>query len=136
MSSLPICEVYRLGSMDFASARRLQSNLAKDIAVGERPAALLVLEHPHTYTFGRLGEGFLEDFRIYKRELYYSEIKNFITNNNMPEMVSNEKIPHLKSPKFNLPISNVFVNGSEGYSCFRIPALIRAGNGEIGRAHV
>ena len=43
-------------------------------------------------------------------------------------MVFNEKIPHLKSPKFCLPISNVFVNGSEGYSCFRIPALIRAGN--------
>ena len=83
------------------------------------------------YTFGRLGEGFLEDFRIYKRQLYYTEIKNFIKKDNMPEMIFNEKIPHLKLPRFSLPISNVFVNGSEGYSCFRIPALIRAGNGDL-----
>ena len=50
-----ICEVYRLGSMNYEEAWRLQDRLAGEIARGERPPALLLLEHPHTYTFGRSG---------------------------------------------------------------------------------
>lgn len=50
-----ICEVYRLGVMPYEQAWRLQDTLAAEIAAGERPPALLLLEHPHTYTFGRRG---------------------------------------------------------------------------------
>ena len=37
-------------------AWELQNKLAEEIANGERPPTLLLLEHPHTYTFGRRGQ--------------------------------------------------------------------------------
>ena len=37
-------------------AWELQNKLAEEIASGERPPTLLLLEHPHTYTFGRRGQ--------------------------------------------------------------------------------
>lgn len=49
------CEVFRLGRMEYEPAWRLQERLAAEIGAGKRPAALLLLEHPHTYTFGRRG---------------------------------------------------------------------------------
>ncbi len=51
-----ICEVLRLGLVPYEEAWRLQEKLAGEIAVGKRPPALLLLEHPHTYTFGRRGK--------------------------------------------------------------------------------
>jgi lipoate-protein ligase B len=50
-----ICLVHRLGVMEYEAAWRLQDRLATEIAAGQRPATLLLLEHPHTYTFGRRG---------------------------------------------------------------------------------
>ena len=50
------CEVFRLGIIDFLSAKALQEQLATQIAAGDRPPALLLLEHPHTFTFGRRGK--------------------------------------------------------------------------------
>jgi lipoyl(octanoyl) transferase len=41
--------------MEYEAAWRLQDRLAAEIAAGERPPTLLLLEHPHTYTFGRSG---------------------------------------------------------------------------------
>ncbi len=49
------CTVYRLGVMPYEEAWRLQDTLAAEIAAGQHPPALLLLEHPHTYTFGRRG---------------------------------------------------------------------------------
>ena len=49
------CLVRRLGIIDYETAWQLQEKLAAQIAAGERPATLLLLEHPHTYTFGRRG---------------------------------------------------------------------------------
>ena len=49
------CLVHRMGVMDYESAWQLQEKLAAEIAAGERPPTLLLLEHPHTYTFGRRG---------------------------------------------------------------------------------
>ena len=46
------CEVFHLGTIDFLSARATQQDLASEIGAGERPPALLLLEHPHTFTFG------------------------------------------------------------------------------------
>jgi len=50
------CTVHRLGIMPYQHAWRLQERLAAEIAAGERPPTLLLLEHPHTYTFGRRGD--------------------------------------------------------------------------------
>lgn len=50
-----ICEAYWLGTVDYEKAWRLQDDWAAEIARGERPPTLLLLEHPHTYTFGRRG---------------------------------------------------------------------------------
>jgi lipoate-protein ligase B len=51
-----ICEVHRLGLVEYQSAWDLQNHFAAEIATGERLPTLLLLEHPHTYTFGRRGE--------------------------------------------------------------------------------
>jgi lipoyl(octanoyl) transferase len=47
----PVCEVHRLGLIDYQEAWDLQNWFAAVIAAGERSAILLLLEHPHTYTF-------------------------------------------------------------------------------------
>jgi len=52
MTKTKSCEVFHLGTIDFLSARRIQENLAAEIGAGKRPPALLLLEHPHTFTFG------------------------------------------------------------------------------------
>jgi lipoate-protein ligase B len=44
-----------LGLLDYESAWQLQDRYAAEIAEGKRPPTLLLLEHPHTYTFGRKG---------------------------------------------------------------------------------
>ena len=49
------CEVHWLGQVDYRQAWELQDRLAAEIAAGSRPPTLLLLEHPHTYTFGRSG---------------------------------------------------------------------------------
>lgn len=49
------CSVYRLGLTPYRQAWDLQNRLAEEIARGDHPPTLLLLEHPHTYTFGRRG---------------------------------------------------------------------------------
>jgi len=51
-----ICHILDLGLIDYQPAWDLQNKLAADIARGERQPTLLLLEHPHTYTFGRRGK--------------------------------------------------------------------------------
>jgi lipoate-protein ligase B len=50
------CVVHRLGLVAYEEAWGLQSTLAAEVAAGERPPTLLLLEHPHTFTFGRRGQ--------------------------------------------------------------------------------
>jgi lipoate-protein ligase B len=52
---LPTCHVRRLGLVPYAEAWELQKSLAAQRAADEIPDTLLLLEHPHTYTFGRRG---------------------------------------------------------------------------------
>lgn len=52
----PVCEVQKLGLIDYQEAWDLQNQFAAEIAAGDRPATLLLLEHPHTFTFGRRGD--------------------------------------------------------------------------------
>lgn len=49
-------EILDLGLVAYQSAWDTQNQLAAEIARDERPATLLLLEHPHTYTFGRRGQ--------------------------------------------------------------------------------
>ncbi|MBE0689347.1 MAG: lipoyl(octanoyl) transferase LipB, partial [Anaerolineae bacterium] len=47
-----VCEVVNLGRMPYAEAWALQNTLADARGRDEIPDRLLLLEHPHTYTFG------------------------------------------------------------------------------------
>ncbi len=49
------CDLLDLGLIDYEAAWRLQEQFAGEIAGGRRPPTLLLLEHPHVYTFGRRG---------------------------------------------------------------------------------
>ncbi len=44
-----------LGLIEYERAWKLQDEYAVEIAEGKRPPTLLLLEHPHVYTFGRKG---------------------------------------------------------------------------------
>ena len=48
-------EVLDLGLLEYETAWKLQDQYAAEIADGKRPPTLLLLEHPHVYTFGRRG---------------------------------------------------------------------------------
>ena len=50
------CQLNDLGLMEYQPAWELQNQLAAEIARGERLPTLLLVEHPHTYTFGRKGQ--------------------------------------------------------------------------------
>ena len=45
-----------LGLIEYEAAWRLQDQYAAEIAERKRPPTLLLLEHPHVYTFGRRGK--------------------------------------------------------------------------------
>jgi lipoyl(octanoyl) transferase len=51
-----LCHTIKLGLIPYNTARDLQVRFAKEIAAGFRPPTLLLLEHPHMFTFGRRGE--------------------------------------------------------------------------------
>jgi lipoyl(octanoyl) transferase len=51
-----LCQFFDLGLIPYDDAWALQDRLAAEIARGERPPSLLLLEHPHIYTFGRRGQ--------------------------------------------------------------------------------
>ena len=53
--SLNTLQVLDLGLIDYEVAWRLQDEYAAEIAARTRPPTLLLLEHPHTFTFGRKG---------------------------------------------------------------------------------
>jgi lipoate-protein ligase B len=48
--------VVDLGLIEYERAWKLQDEYAREIAEGKRPPTLLLLEHPHVYTFGRRGK--------------------------------------------------------------------------------
>jgi lipoyl(octanoyl) transferase len=49
-------DVLDLGLIEYEAAWRLQDQYAAEIAEGKRRPTLLLLEHPHVYTFGRRGK--------------------------------------------------------------------------------
>jgi lipoate-protein ligase B len=53
---MTVLEVLDLGLIEYERAWKLQDEYAREIAQGKRPPSLLLLEHPHVYTFGRRGK--------------------------------------------------------------------------------
>jgi lipoate-protein ligase B len=49
-------EILDLGLIEYEAAWKLQDQYASEIAEGKRAPTLLLLEHPHVYTFGRRGK--------------------------------------------------------------------------------
>src|SRR5262245_57285792 len=49
-------DVLDLGLIEYETAWKLQDQYAAEIAQGQRAPTLLLLEHPHVYTFGRRGK--------------------------------------------------------------------------------
>jgi lipoate-protein ligase B len=49
-------QVLDLGLIEYEVAWQLQNQYAEEIAQGKRPPTLMLLEHPHVYTFGRRGK--------------------------------------------------------------------------------
>ena len=47
-----LCQAIKIGTIDYADACVLQSSLAAELAAGKRTDCILLLQHPHTYTFG------------------------------------------------------------------------------------
>ncbi len=50
----PVCQVVRLGLVEYRRAWDLQLQVASQVREGRRPNTLLLLEHPPVYTWGRL----------------------------------------------------------------------------------
>jgi lipoyl(octanoyl) transferase len=48
-------DIQDLSLIEYERAWKLQDEYAAEIAAGTRPPTLLLLEHPHTFTFGRKG---------------------------------------------------------------------------------
>ena len=48
-------DVLDLGVIAYDAAWKMQEEFAGEIAAGQRPPTLLLLEHPHVFTFGRRG---------------------------------------------------------------------------------
>ncbi|MCQ3930160.1 MAG: lipoyl(octanoyl) transferase [Chloroflexi bacterium] len=51
-----LLEVFRLGTVAYTDAWAMQKSMAQERAHHHRPDALLLLEHPHTYTLGSSGK--------------------------------------------------------------------------------
>ena len=54
MLSRGVCRFVWLGTVEYACARTLQDTLVREIRQGDSPNTLLLLEHPHVFTRGRL----------------------------------------------------------------------------------
>ena len=56
MPGTALCRFSWLGTVEYLSARSLQDSLVGLVHDGESPSTLLLLEHPHVYTRGRLSQ--------------------------------------------------------------------------------
>ena len=53
---MSVLEIHDLGLIEYETVWKLQDTFAAEIAAGARSPTLLLLEHPHVYTFGRRGQ--------------------------------------------------------------------------------
>ncbi len=87
-----------MGVMDYQQAWQLQDNMAAEIGRGERPASLLLLQHPHCFTFGRRGrsENLLWSEEVLKQEgipVYWVDRGGDITYHGPGQLVGYPLLP-------------------------------------------
>jgi lipoate-protein ligase B len=104
--------------MEYDAAWRLQTKLAEQIAEGQRPPTLLLLEHPHTYTFGRRGraENLLWDEAELKRRgvtVHWVDRGGDVTYHGPGQLVGYPLLP-LATPGFTVEGSNGKIPGGTG----------------------
>jgi len=92
------CHVRCLGLVPYQQAWDLQVQLAGQIAAGEIPPTLLLLEHPHTFTFGRRGQAanlLWSESELKKRgvELYWVDRGGDVTYHGPGQLVGYPLIP-------------------------------------------
>ncbi|MCY4364984.1 MAG: lipoyl(octanoyl) transferase LipB [Chloroflexi bacterium] len=56
MPEQPYCQAVALGTVEYRRAWDLQTDLVDAVHAGNQPNTLLLLEHPHVYTRGRLSK--------------------------------------------------------------------------------
>ena len=56
MTDVPCCQAISLGVVEYCRAWQLQNDLVSAVHDGREPNTLLLLEHPHVYTSGRLAK--------------------------------------------------------------------------------
>ncbi len=119
-----IINVIDLGLIEYEQAWKLQDEYAAEIAAGTRPPALLLLEHPHVYTFGRKGhaenllwgEGKLKEKGI---EIHWVDRGGDVTYHGPGQLVGYPLIPlaPLRLPPFSAKMGGE----KEGGEGMRIP---------------
>jgi lipoyl(octanoyl) transferase len=90
--------LHDLGLMDYQPAWDLQNRLAAEIARGERPPTLLLLEHPHSYTFGRSGQAenlLLDEVQLTERgaAVYWTDRGGDVTYHGPGQLVGYPLLP-------------------------------------------
>jgi lipoyl(octanoyl) transferase len=95
---MPICEFNRLGLLPYLDAWELQNRFASEISSGDRPPTLLLLQHPHTYTFGRSGnlENLLwDETELNKRgvQVYWTDRGGDVTYHGPGQLVGYPLLP-------------------------------------------
>jgi lipoate-protein ligase B len=56
MPAAPTCQIVHLGTIEYRQAWDVQVALSRAVHDGQQPNTLLLLEHPHVYTWGRLSQ--------------------------------------------------------------------------------
>jgi lipoyl(octanoyl) transferase len=95
---MQVCHIRWLGLVPYQQAWDLQADLAGKIASGELPPTLLLLEHPHTYTFGRQGQSanlLWNELELAKRgiEVYWVDRGGDVTYHGPGQLVGYPLIP-------------------------------------------
>jgi lipoyl(octanoyl) transferase len=97
-------QVRLLGLVPYQQAWDMQVELTAKIATGELPPTLLLLEHPHTYTFGRRGQAsnlLLSEAELEQRgiQVYWVDRGGDVTYHGPGQLVGYPLIP--------LPVGNL-----------------------------
>ena len=56
MASTPPYQIMNLGQIDYLRAWQIQREVAEDVRLGNQSNTVILLEHPHVYTRGRLAD--------------------------------------------------------------------------------
>jgi lipoyl(octanoyl) transferase len=56
MVSTPLYQIMKLGQIDYLRAWQIQREVAEEVRLGNRHNTVILLEHPHVYTRGRLAD--------------------------------------------------------------------------------